>query len=151
MKLRIEVDSNMTEDEIVIRCRELTPTIVNLHKTIEAKTVQPPDIAFYKDKSEFYLPLDDVMFFETSDDTVYAHTRNDVYSTSRKLYELQAILPPPFVRVSKSTIVNVRHILSVNRNITSPGLVKFHDSHKQIYVSRMYFKELKYVLSNQRV
>ena len=34
MKLRIELDDNLQEEEIIIRCRELSPQIIQLKETI---------------------------------------------------------------------------------------------------------------------
>ena len=95
--------------------------------------------------------LRDIMFFETSGETVCAHTADDIFKTEFKLYELQKILPAKFIRISKSAIVNTVHILSISRNITSSSLIKFHKSHKQVYVSRLYYKELKQKLSERNV
>lgn len=67
-----------------------------------------------------------------------------------KLFELEEILPRKFVRVSKSAIVNVKHIYSVERNITSASLISFAGTHKQLYASRNYYKLLKLRLGERR-
>jgi len=143
LKIKIEIVDDITEDEIIIRCRELTDTVTDIQKDITTKTSKPLEVVFYKDKEEYYFPLNKVLFFETENDSVYAHTTTETYKAELKLYELQKILPIQFLRVSKSTIVNVNHILSVSKNLTSSSLVKFNKSHKQIYVSRLYYKDLK--------
>jgi DNA-binding LytR/AlgR family response regulator len=155
LKIRIEIVDNIEEDEIVIRCRELTDTVTDIQKAVIEKTSKNllPEIVFYKDegnlKSEYYFPLNNILFFETESDTVYAHTATENYKTELKLYELQKTLPAAFIRVSKSTIVNVKHILSISRNLTSSSLVRFDKSHKQIYVSRLYYKDLKQKLTER--
>ena len=56
------------------------------------------------------------------------------------------MLPLNFVRAAKSAIVNVRKIYSVTRNLAASRLIQFtgsHNSHKQIYVSRYYYKEFR--------
>jgi len=89
------------------------------------------------------------LFFETGHDGVYAHTAADAFKTEFKLYELQEMLPEKFVRVSKSAIVNIVHILSISRNLASSSLIRFQRSHKQIYVSRFYYKDLKHKLNER--
>ena len=143
MKIRIEIDSCFEDDEVIIKCREFNSIVQHVHDAIVEKTSKTPNMVFYKDKDEYFFPLTNVLFFETDNETVFAHTVNDVYRTEYKLYELQQILPERFVRISKSTIVNITHILSVSRNLTSSSLIKFHKSHKQVYVSRFYYKDLK--------
>ena len=54
------------------------------------------------------------------------------------------------MRVSKSTIVNLDHIYSITKNITSSSIVEFAGCHKQIYVSRNYYKALIARLDEKR-
>ena len=107
-------------------------------------------MVFYKDNTELYIWIDDVLFFETEENLIYAHTLNEVYQVKYRLYELEEILPRSFVRVSKSTILNINHIYSITRNITSSSLVEFKNTHKKVYVSRSYYKVLKLKLSEKR-
>lgn len=81
---------------------------------------------------------------------IYAHTLNEVYQVKYKLYELEEILPQNFIRISKSTILNINHIYSITRNITSASLVEFKNTHKKVYVSRGYYKVLKLKLLEKR-
>ncbi|NLC26013.1 MAG: LytTR family transcriptional regulator, partial [Fastidiosipila sp.] len=43
------------------------------------------------------------------------------------------------IRVSKSTIVNVKKIKSIQRGISSIREIEFHNSQKSVYVSRKYY------------
>ena len=61
-----------------------------------------------KGSTEYYVPLDEILFFETEEGVIHAHTRDDIYQTGYRLYELEDMLPGVFMRVSKSTIVNMR-------------------------------------------
>lgn len=141
VKIQIEVDNNLTEDEIVIKCRQLGGNIQKIHEYITSISASAPKLAFSKDDVEYFLPLSDILFFETADGSVHAHTVDQSYQVKQRLYELEALLPYEFVRGSKSTILNVSHIFSISRNLTSSSLVQFHKSYKQVYVSRMYFKD----------
>ena len=109
-----------------------------------------PKLIFYKNDTEYYLNINDILFFETSENSVEAHTEKEVYKIKYRLYELEEMLPNNFVRVSKSTILNVNQIYSINRNLTSSSLVQFYKSYKQVYVSRNYNKILKQRLEERR-
>lgn len=142
MKVRIETDASLSENEIVIRCRETDEEALRLKNAlIEAQ--RRVNLIFYRDNKEFYLPLEDILFFEASGREADAHTAAQVYRTGKKLRELSEILPYYFIRASKSVIVNTKRIYSIERNITSASLVQFENSHKQIYVSRGYYKAFK--------
>ena len=99
---------------------------------------------------EYYLSPESVLFFETSGNIINAHTQSDLYQVKNRLYELEEILPHSFIRVSKSTILNVSHIYSLEKNITSSSIVRFNGSHKQVYVSRNYYKVLKQRIDETR-
>lgn len=142
MKIRIETDKLQKDTEIVIKCKDITPDIEAIQQAIFS-AVQKADIVFHKDNQEFYFNLDDVMFFETTDSKIQAHTVDDFFIVKKRLYELEEILPRQFVRISKSTILNVNHVYSIEKNITASSLISFRNSHKQVYASRSYYKDLK--------
>lgn len=149
MKVRIEIDSNIEEDEIIIRCKELTKSIQKIEETIQQEN-QIINFTFYKDNTEYYIPLNSILFFETSGNEINAHTSNEIYKVKYKLYELEEILPINFIRVSKSTILNVDHIFSIEKNLTASSIVQFNKTHKQVYVSRNYYKKLKERINERR-
>lgn len=143
MKIRIEVTDDATDDEVLIRCRRMSDSVRRLQQLLLEQSQSEPKITFYRDNQEFYFPLETVLFFETEGDHVYAHTADSAYLTKYRLYELEQVLPRFFVRAAKSTIVNVRQIYSLSRNLTSSSLVQFANSHKQVYASRYYSRELR--------
>lgn len=150
MKIRIELEQALVEDEIIIKCCQLTPTIQKIQQAITNLTSDVPKISFIKENVEYYLPLDEILFFETSEQGINAHSKNEVYQVKYKLYELEEILPHSFLRVSKSAILNTEQILSINRTLASSNLVQFYNSHKQVYVSRYYYKHLRKRLEERR-
>lgn len=143
MKVRIEVTDDLEEDEVLIRCSRVDESIRKIHQFALEQSKSGPKITFYQQNQEYYFSLEKVLFFETEGEHVYAHTTGDAYLIKYRLYELEKLLPRCFVRASKSTIVNVRRIYSITRNLTSSSLVQFADSHKQVYVSRFYYGELR--------
>lgn len=142
MKLKIEIDDSIAEEEIIIRCQELTANIQEMKDYLSAVLSKKETIAFYKGNTQIYIPVQEILFFETSDKTVCAHTIDDSYEIHNRLYELEDLLPHNFVRVSKSTILNVKKIFSIDKNLYASSLVCFRNTHKQVYVSRHYYKML---------
>lgn len=150
MRVHIEIDNDIKEPDIIIKCDAINDEIVNIQKIVQDALAKSPDISYYKDGKEYYFSLDKVLFFETTDNIVYAHVSDDTYKVKERLYELERKLPKDFIRVSKSTILNTNHVYSVERNITSYSLVEFYKSHKKVYVSRFYYKNLKHKLEERR-
>lgn len=151
MKIKIEIDENLTEEEIVIRGSSLTEEMTAVQRAVAEVLARKQTLTFYKKETEFYIPLDEILFFETEAGSISAHTAEDVYTVKYKLYELERVLPRNFIRVSKSTILNTSKVYSVERNLTASSVVEFAGSHKQVYVSRYYYKSLKISLEEKRL
>ena len=138
MKIRIDVDES-NDEEIIIKCKKITNEITSIQNLLKNNK----KIVFYKDNIEYYLELDNILFFETEGNMVNAHTIDNIFQTKYKLYELEKILTSNFMRVSKSAILNINHVYSINHSITSSNIVEFTNTHKKVYVSRLYYKILK--------
>ncbi len=141
MKFKIEFDDNSIEPEVVIRCKELTDEVVALQKAFSKTEGISQQLPLYKDDTEYFMPVSDIIFFETVEKNVKVHTVDNMYDSKLKLYEIEEMFPQRFMRVSKSSIVNVAKIFSITRTL-SGCFVQFMGSIKQVYVSRMYYKDL---------
>lgn len=150
MKIRIEPDETLQEDEVIIRCRSLSEQILQLQRVISDTDVSGNKMEFTKDNRQYFLPVNDILFFETDGGTIAAHTAQDMFQTRLKLYELEEILPGYFMRISKSSILNTALVYAINRNLTSSSVVEFQNTHKQVYVSRNYYKALISKLEEKR-
>ena len=151
MKIRIEVDEEREEEEVLIRCRQVSEEVLQLEKSLRRVEKEFQNILLYRNKTVYVVPVREIYFFETEGDGVYAHTKKESLLTEMKLYELEDFLPESFLRISKSTIVNVRYIYSITRNVTASSEVRLMDTHKQVFVSRNYYKQLREKLVEMRM
>lgn len=140
MKVRIELDDQVSEPEVTIKVSEITEDILQLQQYIQKQNFE---ISFYKEQQEYFFELNNVLFFETYDNKVFAHTKQDVYEVKYKLYELEELLPNNFVRISKSGILNTKQIYSLIKSFSSTAEVEFFNTHKKLHISRQYYKALK--------
>ena len=93
--------------------------------------------------TEHYVSKKDILFFETYDGRIAAHTSENMFCYSGTLQGVEKLLPHSFVRASKSCIVNAAEICALSKNFTGLGEVLFRKSTKKAFVSRGYYKELK--------
>lgn len=142
MKIRTEIDKG-GEDEIIIRCRERDERVVAIERMLEGMAKSRRELVLYIGHEEHYVPLSEILFFETVDSKVCAHTREAMYTSQYKLFELENILPSSFVRISKSSIANVMSIGSLSRELVGNGEVRFYKTDKKTYFSRAYYKILR--------
>lgn len=150
MKIILEVQEGLEENEIRICCKELDEEILEIQKYLQSTISKKKEISVFKEETEYFVSLKDALFFETSGREIMLHTENNAFAAPYKLYELEEMLPDNFVRISKSTIVNISKVYSVNRNSVTGGMVEFPNTHKQVSVSRMYYKNFKYCLETKR-
>ena len=105
MKVRIELDPSTDEPEILIRAPRLTPELTQLQERILEQKVAP--LAFYKDRSEYFLDVASILFFETDGEKIFGHTKDEAYEVKQKLYELEELLPIAFCRISKLSLIHI--------------------------------------------
>jgi response regulator of the lytR/algR family len=148
MKVRIELDPQMDEPEMIIRAPRLTEDVARLQQLILEQKMTP--LTFYKDRSEYFVDVSEILFFETDGEKIYGHTREEAYEVRQKLYELEEILPIAFCRISKSSIVNTKQIYSIEKSFSGTSTVNFYQTHKQVHVSRHYYQLLKERLKEMR-
>ena len=148
MKVRIELDPQMDEPEMIIRAPRLTEDVARLQQLILEQKMTP--LTFYKDRSEYFVDASEILFFETDGEKIYAHTKEEAYEVRQKLYELEEILPIAFCRISKSTIVNTKQIYAIEKSFSGTSTVNFYQTHKQVHVSRHYYQLLKERLKEMR-
>lgn len=148
MKLRIEIDGNLEETEIVIKTPLWQMKLQTCNGSCKSQRLR--GWLFYKGTGEYYLDLSEILFFETEGSKIYAHNQKEAYEVRLKLYELESILPRYFNRVSKSTIANIRQIYSVDKSFSGTGTISFYQTHKEVHVSRHYQSLLKENLRNMR-
>lgn len=62
MKIRIELDESLTEDEVVIRSSSLGEQVRKIEQAVSEIVNAGQKFVFYKDDTEYYLPLDAICF-----------------------------------------------------------------------------------------
>ena len=118
MKLVIEIDPDRPE-EIVIRAHRSDERLRALAATVERAVSDPGEIALRSGEGEVFIKTAEILFCEMAGERLWVHTARDVYESSGRLYELEAVLPRYFVRAGKGALVNVRQISSITQSIRS--------------------------------
>lgn len=144
MKIKIIEDKNQDEKTLTIITHSMTPELQNLVDELGGMDIQ----GIYRG-SDVLISPSDVLFFETDQNIIYAHTTEKAYETRYRLYELEELLPHTFIRISKSSIANVKEISAIEKSITSSRKISFFKTQKVVYVSRKYYPILKEKLNER--
>ncbi len=140
MKITIETPKPYEEDEIIIRCHAIDDDLMHM---IYRFKKQRDGITAYQQKDIVKLLPQDIYYFESVDNRVFACCEKQVYEVKLKLYEIEEILAHrDFIRISKSVIVNLDKIKSVTPMLNCRLEAILQNSEK-IIISRQYVPELK--------
>lgn len=140
MKISIDVNEKLTDTEIIISCRKLTPEIEKLLATIRVLNQQMMAV---KDGETYILDVAGIVYIESVDRKTFVYTEKDCYESKLKLYEMeQRLCEGGFFRVSKSCLVNIHFIRSLRNDINRKIRLTL-ESGEQIMVSRQYADEIK--------
>lgn len=150
MKIRTEIDPD-SPGEIILRVPSLDEEAAALQTKLIKLVSSASEISVISGDREIYLPTKDILFFETFDSHVYAHTPKDCYKSDYKLYELEELLPRLFVRASKSTLINTSLIFSITRSLTGVAEAEFYGSKKKCPISRMYYHSVRDTIEETRL
>ena len=100
MKISININENITETEIVINSRSLTPEI---EKIITALRMLDSQITVSKDGESYILDAAKIVYVESVDRRTFVYTEKDCFESRLKLYEIEEMLcSMGFLRISKA-------------------------------------------------
>ena len=99
------------EEELILKCRSLDESLVEIINRFKQGGGK---LTAYQDGNMFFIEPEEVFYFESVEQKVFAYCKSEVYQVKSKLYELLDELPGwKFVRVSKSVILNLNKIKSL--------------------------------------
>lgn len=140
MKIHLTIHHELEETEVHIQAKEYNEQIERLMQQLQAS--QTTMLDGYFQQEIHLLKISDIYSIYAEDAKVFLQTNEHEFESKRKLYELEAQLSKDFVRVSKSTLVNIHKISSIQMGkIGTTQLLLENDV--TIHVSRKYIKELK--------
>ncbi len=140
MKITIVTIEKEQEEEVLIRCHELTDEIVSYVNSFKKKETEL--LGFVQNDIHRIL-LKDVYYFESVDNKVFIYCQNKVYESKQKLYELEELCENRrFFRCSKSTILNIEKITLLRPSI-SGRFEAYMDNKEKVMISRQYVPQLK--------
>lgn len=147
-KVRLEIDPN-GGDEVIIKCRSVNEEVLRLEALISSNA-SGSEIELHLNGNDYFIKLNDVLFFETDGSKTAAHTADRMFYTDLKLYELVDRLPRSFMRISKSAILNANAVSSLRKELTGICEASFRNTAKKIYISRSYYKPFREMITELR-
>ncbi len=96
-----------------------------------------------KSEKLFNLPVEEIVYLEASGDYTVITTRTDQFVSSSGIGKLEEIMDPDtFIRVHRSTIININYLKEIERHFNGGMVVKMQ-SGKSFPVSRTYARLIR--------
>lgn len=107
MKITIEDIQLGEEEQIIVKCHQMTPEILHFLSVIKSMDA----LIVYDGGTIHRLMPAKIFYIEAVDNKTFVYTKEKVYESKQKLYELEdALENGDFLRVSKSVILNLSKV-----------------------------------------
>ena len=140
MKVQLFVSKDLEESHAEIYTDILTDNIQKAMVLLENSI-----LAVKKGKDIVILEFDDIYMFRVEDKQLKVFTEKSEYLLKKPLYQIEDDLDSNFVRISKSTIVNMRKIERVAPSLKGMMFISLKNGLKD-NISRKYLPDFKNAL-----
>ncbi|MBQ7990748.1 MAG: LytTR family transcriptional regulator [Oscillospiraceae bacterium] len=140
MKVSVDISAEYKEPYAVIHTDKLTEEIQRMIDVFSANDA--PITALRNEEDIIVMQPKDIYMvtIENGDTIIYGETQK--YRSRKRLYELGAQLGNQFMQISRSTLVNLSYMDSIEPGFSGTLLLKLKNGCKD-YVSRKYLPEFK--------
>ena len=140
MKVSIDISAEYKEPFAVIHTDKVTSEIQRVIDVLG--TSETPITALQNEEDIVVLQPKDIFMVRVEDgDTIIYGARNQ-YRSRKRLYELAEQLGKQFMQISKTTLINLSYMDSIEPGFSGTLLLKLKNGNKD-YVSRKYLPEFK--------
>lgn len=140
MKVNVVVEPELEEEYAEIHVKGITDEITRLSKVIQNKSQAITGMDEYE--RNVVIEETDIVALHAEKKWCRIYTDTSNYSCRKRLYEVENMLGVDFMRISKSIIVNLRKIESVEAVFNGMLLLRMKNGSKE-YVSRTYLPQMK--------
>ena len=146
MDVKIEQVGRERKEQVLIRCHAVTEEVREIADFVKSRQ---GSLTGVKDSRQYEIAVSDIYYFESVDGKTFLYTKDQVYETSYRIYELESMLRPKnFLRVSKSMLLNLMKIRSIQSALNGRFAAVLL-SGEEVIISRSYVKGLKAALRGE--
>ncbi len=143
MRVECNIHADCAEPCAVLHIRQITPAIAEAISLLEREDASSLSLVAGRGGKSYFLKPEDLELVRTEGREIVGYDRQkNRYRLDRPLYELEHILGNVFVRVSKSSIINIRQIRHVSAGFNGT-LELVMKNGMEDYISRSFRKSFK--------
>ena len=140
MKVSIDISAEYKEPFAVIHTDKVTSEIQRVIDVLG--TSETPVTAFQNEEDIVVLQPKDIFMIRVEDGDTIIYGARSQYRSRKRLYELAEQLGKQFMQISKTTLINLSYMDSIEPGFSGTLLLKLKNGSKD-YVSRKYLPEFK--------
>lgn len=140
MNVTITENPKLADIEVAVACPRIDDRV---QKIVASLSAFDRKLTGEREGSTYRLSIDDVCYAETVDGRTFLYTKDAVYQTPLRLYELEdKLVGTEFVRASKQLLANFDHVTAI-RPALNARLQLLLDNGESVIVSRQYAPTIK--------
>lgn len=140
MKVTVELSDKYKEPYAVIYTNRMTDSI---QRIMDAVGLEDTLVTAYQNETNIViLQPKDIYMIRIEDKDTIIYGAKEKYRSRRRLYELADLLGKQFMQISKSTLINLSYMDSIEPGFAGTMVLKMKNGSKD-YVSRKYLPEFK--------
>ena len=140
MKVSIDISAEYKEPFAVIHTDKVTEEIQRIVDVLG--TNETPITALQNEDNIVVLQPKDIYMVRVEDGDTIIYGAKQRYRSRKRLYELAQQLGSQFMQISKTTLINLSYVDSIEPGFSGTLLLKLKNGNKD-YVSRKYLPEFK--------
>jgi len=140
VKVSIDISSEYKEPFAVIHTDKVTDEIQRMADLFSSS--ESPVTAFLNEEDIVVLQPKEIYMVRVEDGDTVIYGARQRYRSRKRLYELAEQLGKQFMQISKTTLINLSYMDSIEAGYSGTLLLKLKNGNKD-YVSRKYLPEFK--------
>jgi len=139
VKVEIRIQKDIEEPYAVLYAAEMTDEMTQVIAMLEG--MQSKVITVLEEERMIVLKPEEIYLVRVEDDKTMIYGQSKKYVSRKRLYELEQILGTGFMRISKSSLINLQYLDYVEPSFG--GMMLKLKNQLQDYASRKYLPELR--------
>jgi DNA-binding LytR/AlgR family response regulator len=146
MDVEIEQVGKDKNELVLIRCHAVTDEVREIASFVRSRQ---GSLSGARDGRQYEIALPDIYYIESVDGKTFLYTKDQVYETACRIYELEDRLKSGhFLRISKSMLLNLMKIRSIQPALNG-RFAAVLQSGEEVIITRSYVKGLKAALRGE--
>lgn len=139
MKVEIQISSDIGEPYAVIYSNQMTEEIQQIYEKIQSGSNV---ITAIDNEQIIVLQPTEIYILRMENEQLVVYCQQKKYISGKRLYEMESLLGNQFMRISKSTIINLKKVTRIEPSFNGTMLVVLKNGMKD-YISRKYLPAFK--------